>query len=147
DARGHSRAPPAAPARPAARHARRRRPARPLPGERRGRLRHRRRVRRRRRLDGALMPFDHAERRARLAAATEEAGLDLLFVPRGTDPESLAGLRRDAPTYGAHGYTHDWVAGAFFQAGKDPLFCLPRLVALVHVKVGLPGEIVVFDEP
>jgi Xaa-Pro aminopeptidase len=94
-----------------------------------------------------LTAFDHAERRARLAAAMEAAGLELLFVPRGTDLEYLVGLRRDAPTYGAHGYTHDWAAGAFFRPGHDPLFCLPRLVALVHVKVGLPGDIVVFDEP
>jgi Xaa-Pro aminopeptidase len=93
------------------------------------------------------MAFDHAERRARLAEAMEREGVDLLFVPRGTDLEYLAGLERDAPTYGAHGYTHDWVAGAFFRPGHDPVFCLPRLVALVHVKVGLPGEIVVFDEP
>ena len=77
----------------------------------------------------------------------EREGVDLLFVPRGTDLEYLAGLERDAPTYGAHGYTHDWVAGAFFRPGHDPVFCLPRLVSLVHVKSELPGEIVVFDEP
>ena len=93
------------------------------------------------------MGFDYAERRARLAEAMEREGVDLLFVPRGTDLEYLAGLERDAPTYGAHGYTHDWVAGAFFRPGHDPVFCLPRLVSLVHVKSELPGEIVVFDEP
>jgi Xaa-Pro aminopeptidase len=93
------------------------------------------------------MRFDHAERRARLAEAMERQRVDLLFVPRGTDLEYLAGLERDAPTYGAHGYTHDWVAGAFFRPGHDAVFCLPRLVSLVHVKSELPGEIVVFDEP
>ena len=93
------------------------------------------------------MRFDYAERRARLAEAMERERVDLLFVPRGTDLEYLAGLERDAPTYGAHGYTHDWVAGAFFRPGHDPVFCLPRLVSLVHVKSELPGEIVVFDEP
>jgi Xaa-Pro aminopeptidase len=93
------------------------------------------------------MGFDYAERRARLAGAMERERVDLLFVPRGTDLEYLAGLERDAPTYGGHGYTHDWVAGAFFRPGHDPVFCLPRLVALVHVKSELPGEIVVFDEP
>ena len=39
------------------------------------------------------------------------------------------------------------MAGAFFRPGHDPVFCLPRLVSLVHVKSELPGEIVVFDEP
>ena len=107
-------------ARAAARHGRGRGAARALPRERRGRLRDRRRVRRRRRLDGALMAFDYAERRARLAEAIEREGIDLLFVPRGTDLEYLAGLERDAPTYGAHGYTHDWVAGAFFRPGHEP---------------------------
>jgi Xaa-Pro aminopeptidase len=91
--------------------------------------------------------FDYEDRRARLAAAMEDAGIDLLFVPRGSDLEYLVGLERDAPTYGAHAYTHDWVAGGFFRPGRETVFCLPRLVALVHVKTELPGEVVVFDEP
>lgn len=93
------------------------------------------------------MGFDYSDRRARLDAALEQDGIDVLFVPRGSDLEYLAGLARDAPTFGAHGYTHDWVAGAFFRPGRDPVFCLPRIVALVHVKSELPGDVVVFDEP
>jgi Xaa-Pro aminopeptidase len=90
--------------------------------------------------------FDHAFRRARLEAAMTEGGLDVLFVPLGSDLEYLVGLERDVPTYGATAYTHGWVTGAFFRPGREPVFCLPRLVALVHLKIQLPGEIVVFGE-
>ena len=92
------------------------------------------------------MPFDHAQRRARLDEAMTAAGIDLMFVPTGSDLEYLAGLERDIPTYGATAYTHGWVTGAFLRPGQDPVFTLPRLVALVHVKIDLPGEVVVFGE-
>jgi Xaa-Pro aminopeptidase len=90
--------------------------------------------------------FDYAARRDRLAAAMEADGIALLFVPPGSDLEYLVGLERETPTYGATAYTHGWVTGAFFRPGEAPLFCLPRLVSLVHVKGELPGEIVVFNE-
>lgn len=92
------------------------------------------------------MTFDHADRRARLATAMAANGIDLLFVPPGSDLEYLVGLERDVPTYGATAYTHGWVTGAFFRPGEEPIFCLPRLVSMVHVKSELPGEIVVFNE-
>jgi Xaa-Pro aminopeptidase len=93
------------------------------------------------------MAFDYGDRRERLAAAMADRGIDLIFVPTGSDLEYLTGLERDIPTFGATAYTHGWVTGAFLRPGRDPLFTLPRLVALVHVKMELPGETVVFDEP
>lgn len=92
------------------------------------------------------MSFDDAARRARLDAALADDGIDLLFIPTGSDLEYLTGLERDVPTFGATAYTHGWVTGAFQRPGEEPIFCLPRLVALVHVKHALPGETVVFDE-
>jgi Xaa-Pro aminopeptidase len=76
-----------------------------------------------------------------------DRGIDLMFVPPGSDLEYLTGLERDIPTFGASAYTHGWVTGAFLRPGQEPVFTLPRLVALVHVKMDLPGESVVFDEP
>jgi Xaa-Pro aminopeptidase len=90
--------------------------------------------------------FDHADRRARLAAELDAQGIELLFVPPGSDLEYLTGLERDTPSFGEHAYTHGWVTGAFLRGGEEPLFCLPRLVSMVHVKHALPGETVVFDE-
>jgi Xaa-Pro aminopeptidase len=91
--------------------------------------------------------FDYVGRRERLAAAMDDRGIDLMFVPTGSDLEYLTGLERDIPTFGATAYTHGWVTGAFLRPGREPVFTLPRLVALVHVKMELPGETVVFDEP
>jgi Xaa-Pro aminopeptidase len=93
------------------------------------------------------VPFDHVARRERLAAAMADQGIDVMFVPTGSDLEYLTGLERDIPTFGATAYTHGWVTGAFLRPGRDPVFTLPRLVALVHVKMDLPGETIVFDEP
>jgi Xaa-Pro dipeptidase len=90
--------------------------------------------------------FDYVARRERLADAMADRGIDLMFVPTGSDLEYLAGLERDIPTYGATAYTHGWITGAFLRPGHEPVFTLPRLVALVHVKMELPGETVVFDE-
>jgi Xaa-Pro aminopeptidase len=91
--------------------------------------------------------FDYIGRRERLAEAMADRGIDLMFVPTGSDLEYLTGLERDIPTFGATAYTHDWVTGAFLRPGREPVFSLPRLVALVHVTMDLPGETVVFDEP
>jgi Xaa-Pro aminopeptidase len=90
--------------------------------------------------------FDFADRRARLGTELEAEGVDLLFVPPGADLEYLVGPARETPTFGETVYTHGWVTGAFLRPDEEPLFCLPRLVALVHVKHELPGEVVVFDE-
>jgi Xaa-Pro aminopeptidase len=90
--------------------------------------------------------FDYQARRDRLVDAMADGGIDLMFVPTGSDLEYLTGLERDIPTFGATAYTHGWVTGAFLRAGHDPVFTLPRLVALVHVKMDLPGETVVFGE-
>jgi len=92
------------------------------------------------------MTFDYEACRERLADAMDERGIDLMFVPTGSDLEYLTGLERDVPTYGASAYTHGWVTGAFLRPGHEPVFTLPRLVALVHVKMELPGRVVVFDE-
>ena len=92
------------------------------------------------------MTFDYANRRAGLDEAMAAAGIELIFVPPGSDLEYLVGMDRDLPTYGATGYTHGWVTGGFFRPGEEPIFCLPRLVSMVHLKKELPGQVVVFNE-
>jgi Xaa-Pro aminopeptidase len=90
--------------------------------------------------------FDFADRRTRLTAELDAEGIDVLFAPPGADLEYLVGLAREMPTFGESAYTHGWVTGAFLRPEAEPLFCLPRLVAMVHVKHELPGEVVVFGE-
>jgi Xaa-Pro aminopeptidase len=90
--------------------------------------------------------FDFAERRRRLGARMEAAGVDLLFLPPGSDLEYLTGVERQIPTFGQSQYAHGWVAGAFFRPGDDPVFVLPRMMALFDVAGEMPGEVVVVNE-
>jgi Xaa-Pro aminopeptidase len=90
--------------------------------------------------------FDHAQRRARLDERLEEAGVDLLFVPPSSDLEYLTGVERGIPTFGQSQYAHGWVAGAFFRPARDPVFVLPRMMALFEVAEAPPGELVVVSE-
>jgi Xaa-Pro aminopeptidase len=90
--------------------------------------------------------FDFAERRRRLGARMEAAGVDLLFLQPSSDLEYLTGVERQIPTFGQSQYAHGWVAGAFFRPGADPVFVLPRMMALFDVAGDMPGEVVVVNE-
>jgi Xaa-Pro aminopeptidase len=90
--------------------------------------------------------FDYAQRRSRLDERMQAAGVDLLFVPPSSDLEYLTGVERAIPTFGQSQYAHGWVAGAFFRAGRDPVFLLPRMMALFDVADEPPGELVVVSE-
>jgi Xaa-Pro aminopeptidase len=90
--------------------------------------------------------FDYGERRRRLAEKLQEAGVDLLFLPPSSDLEYLTGVERSIPTFGQTQYAHGWVAGAFFRPGRDPVFVLPRMMALFDLAGDLPGELVVVNE-
>jgi Xaa-Pro aminopeptidase len=90
--------------------------------------------------------FDHAERRRRLAERMNEAGVDLLFIPPSSDLEYLTGVERMIPTFGQIQYAHGWVAGAFFRREREPVFVLPRMMAVFDVGSELPGELVVVGE-
>ncbi len=74
------------------------------------------------------------------------AGVDLLFLPPSSDLEYLTGVERAIPTFGQSQYAHGWVAGAFFRPDRDPVFFLPRMMALLEVVGELPGEVVVVSE-
>jgi Xaa-Pro aminopeptidase len=90
--------------------------------------------------------FDYSDRRRRLSDRMREAGADLLFVPPSSDLEYLTGIERTIPTFGQSEYAHGWVAGAFFRPDREPVFVLPRMMALFEVSGDLPGELLVVDE-
>lgn len=90
--------------------------------------------------------FDYAERRRQLADRMGAAGVDILFLPPSSDLEYLTGVERAIPTFGQWQYAHGWVAGAFFRPGGEPLFVLPRMMALFDVAGDLPGEVVLVGE-
>jgi Xaa-Pro aminopeptidase len=75
-----------------------------------------------------------------------EAGVDLLFLPPSSDLEYLTGVERAIPTFGQSQYAHGWVAGAFFRPDREPIFVLPRMMALFDLAGDMPGELVVVAE-
>jgi Xaa-Pro aminopeptidase len=93
-----------------------------------------------------VIVFDYGERGRRLADKMGEAGVDLLFLPPSSDLEYLTGVERAIPTFGQSQYAHGWVAGAFFRSGGEPVFVLPRMMALFDLAGELPGELVVVSE-
>ncbi|MCF6508104.1 aminopeptidase P family protein [Blastococcus sp. MG754426] len=90
--------------------------------------------------------IQHDERRRRLSARMEEAGVDLVFLPPSADLEYFTGMERRVPTFGEVAYTHHWVAGAFFAPGREPVFVLPRMIREFDLPNGVPGEVVTVAE-
>jgi Xaa-Pro aminopeptidase len=90
--------------------------------------------------------FDYAERRRRLAEKMEAEGVDLLFLAPSADLEYLTGVERQIPTFGQSSYAHGWVEGAFFRPGAEPVFVLPRMVAVFELDHEPEGELVVVNE-
>ena len=85
-------------------------------------------------------------RRERLDDRLEQEGIDALFLPPSADLEYLTGVERDLPSFGEIIYTHNWVTGAFFVPGREPLFVLPRMFVAFHLGGDEPGELVVVNE-
>jgi hypothetical protein len=75
-----------------------------------------------------------------------EEGVDLLFLGLSSDLEYLSGVERGIPFFGQSSYPHGWVAGGFFRPDADPVYVLPRMVAVFDLPVRPDGEIVVVDE-
>ena len=90
--------------------------------------------------------FDHAERRRRLSERLEAEGVDALFLAPSADLEYLTGVQRDIPNFGEAAYAHGWVTGAFFRPGADPVFVLPRMFSVFHLREQPAGELVVVSE-
>jgi Xaa-Pro aminopeptidase len=90
--------------------------------------------------------FDYAERRRRLDERMSAAGVDLLFLAPSSDLEYLTGFERQIPTFGQSQQANEWVSGAFFRAGREPVFLLTRMAAVFEVSAELPGELVVVNE-
>ena len=90
--------------------------------------------------------FDYAERRRRLSERLEAEGVDALFLAPSADLEYLTGVQRDIPNFGEAAYAHGWVTGAFFRPGDDPVFVLPRMFSVFHLREQPAGELVVVSE-
>ena len=91
--------------------------------------------------------FDYKGRRAELNTKLLQEGIDVVFLPLGSDFEYFTGIKRNLPTYGATSYTHGWATGVFLSPYREPIFLLPRLVALVHFSGReVPGELIRLDE-
>jgi Xaa-Pro aminopeptidase len=90
--------------------------------------------------------FDYAERRRRLAELMELDGIGALFLAPSADLEYLTGVERQVPNFGQVAYAHGWVAGAFFRPGTDPVFVLPRMLAVFDLREEPEGEVVVVNE-
>ena len=90
--------------------------------------------------------FDYAGRRRRLSERLEADGVEALFLAPSADLEYLTGVQRDIPNFGEAAYAHGWVTGAFFRPGRDPVFVLPRMFALFHLREQPEGEVVVVSE-
>src|SRR6185437_16805143 len=90
--------------------------------------------------------FDYASRRRRLGERLEAEGIAALFLGPSADLEYLTGVERPVPSFGQPLYAHGWVTGAFFRPGADPVFVLPRMFALFHLREQPEGEMVVVSE-
>jgi Xaa-Pro aminopeptidase len=90
--------------------------------------------------------FDYAARRRRLGEQLETDGIAALFLGPSADLEYLTGVERPAPSFGQPLYQHGWVTGAFFRAGAEPVFVLPRMFATFDLRERPDGEVVVVSE-
>ena len=96
-------------------------------------------------MDGRLA-LEWPARRERLYARLESEGIGAVFLPPSADLEYLTGVERDLPSFGEIIYAHNWVTGAFFAPGREPLFVLPRMFVTFHLGGTEPGELVVVNE-
>ena len=93
-----------------------------------------------------MTAFDHAARRRRLNERMAAEGVEALFLAPSADLEYLTGVPRQIPHFGEVAYAHGWVTGAFFRAGRDPVFVLPRMFAAFDLREEPEGEVTVVAE-
>src|SRR5215831_3092826 len=90
--------------------------------------------------------FDYASRRLRLGQRLEAEGIAALFLGPSADLEYLTGVERPMPSFGQPLYAHGWVTGAFFRAGAEPVFVLPRMFATFDLRESPEGEVLIVSE-
>jgi Xaa-Pro aminopeptidase len=90
--------------------------------------------------------FDHATRRRRLEERLEAEGIAALYLGSSADLEYLTGVERPMPSFGQPLYAHGWVTGAFFRAGAEPVFVLPRMFATFDLREPPEGEVLIVSE-
>src|SRR3954467_8294585 len=90
--------------------------------------------------------FDYASRRRRLGESLEAEGIASLFLGPSADLEYLTGVQRPVPSFGQPLYAHGWVTGAFFGAGDQPVFVLPRIFAAFDLRQPPEGDVVIVNE-
>jgi Xaa-Pro aminopeptidase len=90
--------------------------------------------------------FDFAERRRRLGERMAAEGIEALFLAPSADLEYLTGVPRQIPHFGEVAYAHGWVTGAFFRAGADPVFVLPRMFAAFDLREEPEGDVTIVGE-
>ncbi|WP_283137978.1 M24 family metallopeptidase [Rhizohabitans arisaemae] len=88
------------------------------------------------------MGLDHAGRRARFSDALAAAGVDLAFCPPSGDLEYLTGFPRRLASFGNFEYANQWVAGALFRPGTEPVYVIPQGYAAFNLPGGVNGEVV-----
>lgn len=86
--------------------------------------------------------FDHAARRRRFSEALQQQEIDLAFCPPSGDLEYLTGFPRRAASFGNFEYANQWIAGAFFRPGDEPLYVVPQGYAAFNLPAGIDGEVV-----
>jgi Xaa-Pro aminopeptidase len=90
--------------------------------------------------------FDFAARRRRLDERLTAEGVDALFLAPSADLEYLTGVPRQIPHFGEVSYPHGWVTGAFFRAGAEPVFVLPRMFATFDLREEPEGDVTIVGE-
>jgi D-alanyl-D-alanine dipeptidase len=81
---------------------------------------------------------DYGARLARVREQMDRLGVDLLYLPPGTNLQWLTGLRRERPSYTQILYPGGWLYGAFVGRERGPVLALPRMVAEFDL-AGVPG--------
>jgi Xaa-Pro aminopeptidase len=87
-----------------------------------------------------------AAHRDALYTAMSEAGVDLCFLPTGSDLEYFTGIPRRVPAFGGIDHPFIWVSGAFFAPGHEPVFIVPRNIAEFDIPAKYEGEVVIVSE-
>lgn len=92
--------------------------------------------------------FDYSVRLAKVQAAMQAQGIDLLFLSRSANLSYVTGVEREQPNFGNTMYPGEWLTGAWIPASGAPILTLPKMVADFHtvtsgemeVRVLRPGE-------
>lgn len=86
--------------------------------------------------------MDFEARRARLAEAMDAEGVEVAFCPPSGDLEYLTGFPRRLASFGNNEYAHQWLAGALFRPGREPVYLVPQGYAAFNLPDGVDGDVV-----